>query len=104
MEKCSRRKGFKTTYNVYIAPDEGNNYYAKGFSSEYDIRIALQKIEQVRDYIKSKLTGNTYKDVKKIHDYLVDNIEYDQNGESIGTYGFRQCDSHSLKRLNVDKL
>lgn len=82
----TRRKGFKTTYNVYIAPDEGNNYYAKGFSSEYDVRIALQKIEQERDYIKSKLTGNTYKDVKKIHDYLVDNIEYDQNGESIGTY------------------
>ena len=74
----SKRKGFKTTYNVYIAPDEGNNYFAKGFNSQQDVLVALRKIEQQRDYIKSKLTGNTYKDIKKIHDYLIDNVEYDQ--------------------------
>lgn len=82
----TKKKGFKTTYNVYIAPDEGQNYYAKGFNSENDVRQAMKKIEQERDYIKSKLTGNTYKDVKKIHDYLIDNIEYDEKGKSIGTY------------------
>ena len=82
----TKKKGFKTTYNVYIAPDEGQSYLAKGFNSEYDVKIAMQKIEQERDYIKSKLTGNTYKDVKKIHDYLIDNVEYDEKNESIGTY------------------
>lgn len=82
----TKRKGFKTTYNVYIAPDEGGNYYAKGFNSEYDVKLALQKIEKQRDYIKSQLTGNTYKDVKKIHDFLVDNVEYDQNSQATGTY------------------
>ena len=29
MEK--RKKTFTTTYNVYISPDEGQNYYAEGF-------------------------------------------------------------------------
>ena len=82
----TKKKGFKTTYNVYIAPDEGQTYFAKGFNSEYEVKIALQKIEKQRDYIKSKLTGNTYKDVKKIHDFLVDNVEYDQKNEAIGTY------------------
>lgn len=78
----TKKRGFKTTYNVYIAPDEGQNYYAKGYNSENDIIIALRKIEQQRDYIKSSLTGNTYKDVKKIHDYLVNNVEYDQKRRS----------------------
>lgn len=78
----TRRKGFKTTYNVYIAPDEGQNYFSKGFNSQQDVIVALKKIEQQRDYIKSNLTGNTYKDVKKIHDYLIDNIEYDQKRRS----------------------
>ena len=82
----TKKKGFKTTYNVFIAPDEGQTYFAKGFSSEYDVKVAIQKIEKQRDYIKSKLTGNTYKDVKRIHDFLVDNIDYDENSESIGTY------------------
>lgn len=82
----TKKKGFKTTYNVYIAPDEGQNYFAKGFNSEHDVIIAIQKIEKERDYIKSKLTGNTYKDVKMIHDYLIDNVEYDEKNESIGTY------------------
>ena len=82
----TRKKAFKTTYNVYIAPEEGQNYYAKGFNSEKDVRIAYRKIEQERDFVKSKLTGNIAKDVKIIHDYLIDNIEYDEENKSIGTY------------------
>ena len=82
----TKKKAFKTTYNVYIAPDEGQNYYAKGFNSERDVRIAYGKIEKEREYIKSRLKGNTYKDIKMIHDYLVDNLEYDEDYRSVGTY------------------
>lgn len=84
MEK--RKKAFTTTYNVYIAPEEGQTYYSEGFNSEKDVRYAYRKIEQERDYIKSKLKGNTYKDVKTIHNYLVDNVEYDEGYKSVGTY------------------
>jgi len=82
----STKRAFKTTYNVYIKPADGGNYYAKGFSSESQVNAAIMKIEEVRNYIKSKLTGNTYKDIKLIHDYLVDTIDYDSNYESIGSY------------------
>lgn len=82
----TKKKAFKTTYNVYIAPEEGKNYYENGFNSESDVRIAYGKIEKERNYITSKLKGNTYKDVKMIHDYLVDNLEYDEQYKSIGTY------------------
>lgn len=82
----TKKKAFKTTYSVYIAPADGNNYYAKGFNSETDVRIAKNKIEQEKNFVKSKLTGNTYRDIKIIHDYLIDNLQYDKNYESIGTY------------------
>ncbi len=82
----TKKKAFKTTYNVFISPEEGGNYYAQGFNSEKDVIVAIKKIEQERDLVKSKLTGSTYKDIKIIHDYLVDNLTYDENSESIGTY------------------
>ena len=82
----TKKKAFNTTYNVYISPEEGYTYYANGFNSVDDVKIALKKIEQERDYIKSELTGNTYKDIKIIHDYLIDSIEYDEQYKSIGTY------------------
>ena len=49
----TKKKAFKTTYNVYIAPEEGKNYYAKGFNSEKDVRIAYKKIEQEKKRNKS---------------------------------------------------
>ena len=82
----SRKKAFKTTYNVYIAPEEGQTYYAKGFNSEEVVRAAKKRIEQERDYVLSKLSKNSYKDIKIIHDYLIDNIEYDEGYKSKGTY------------------
>lgn len=82
----TKKKAFKTTYNVFIAPEEGNNYFAKGFLSEEDVRLAMQKIEYEKKFVKSKLTGSTYKDIKIIHDYLVDNLSYDEKYESVGTY------------------
>lgn len=82
----TRKKAFKTTYNVYIAPEDGKTYFSDGFNSEQQVMIAKQKIEQERDYVKTKLTGNTYKDIKIIHDYLVDNLEYDEGYKSKGTY------------------
>ena len=82
----TKKKAFKTTYNVFIAPEEGSNYFAKGFNSEADVKLAMQKIEQEKNVVKSKLTGSTYKDIKIIHDYLVDNISYDEKYDSMGTY------------------
>ena len=76
----------KTTYKVYISPKTNEDYYADGFSSQEQVETALTQIEEIRDNLISTLSGNKYKDIVKIHDYLVDNIEYDQTYNSIGTY------------------
>lgn len=80
------KKAFTTKYNVYIGPQEGKNYYDENFNNETEVRIAIRKIEEEKNRILSKMTGNTYKDIKIIHDYLINNIEYDKQHESIGTY------------------
>ena len=53
--------GSSTTYNVFINK----------------VRSAINSIEQVKNSLVSRRTGNIYEDIKMVHDYLVDNIEYD---------------------------
>lgn len=80
------KKTFKTTYRVYIAPPSGSTYLKEEFSTQEDVVTALAQIESVKNQVLKNLTGNTYKDIIEIHDYLVDNIEYDKTYEVIGSY------------------
>ena len=69
--------GNKKTYYVYIDNGSESNYLADGFSSKQQVDEAINKIEQVKASIVTKKTGDTYQDIKMVHDYLVDNVEYD---------------------------
>ena len=80
------RKLAKTTYKVFISPKSGENYFSDGFINQEQVENALNQIEGVKDKVISSLSGNKYKDIVKIHDYLIDNNEYDQTYKSIGTY------------------
>lgn len=68
---------FKTTYNVYIDNGEAQSYLVDEFSSKELVDSAINKVESIKNTITSRKTGNTYDDIKMVHDYLVDNIEYD---------------------------
>ena len=70
-------KGNRTTYNVYINSGNEDNYLTEEFNSREQINQAISQIEQVRDQILQNRTDDTYQDIKMIHDYLVDNINYD---------------------------
>lgn len=80
------RKLAKTTYKVFISPKSGENYFSDGFINQEQVENALNQIEGVKYKVISSLSGNKYKDIVKIHDYLIDNNEYDQTYKSIGTY------------------
>ena len=69
--------GSSTTYNVFINNGSEANYFTDEFSSESQVRSAINSIEQVKNTLVSRRTGNAYEDIKMVHDYLVDNIEYD---------------------------
>ena len=70
-------KGNKVTYNVFINSGNEANYLNNEFSSKQEINAAIVQIEQMKNNILKNKTGNTYNDIKMVHDYLVDTITYD---------------------------
>lgn len=72
-------KGNKITYNVFVNSGTQTNYLIDEFSSQEQVDIALNRIENIRDNILQNATGNTYEDIKMVHDYLINNIEYDRS-------------------------
>ena len=70
-------RGKRKSYNVYISNGNQSNYFIDEFSSKEQVENAVNQIEQVKKQIVSNKTGNTYQDIKMVHDYLVDNLEYD---------------------------
>ena len=75
-----------TTYNVSIKPQEGRKYYTDGFESKEQVLNAINKLETYKNYIKSQATNNTYNNIKMIHDFIINNTEYDQNYENKNRY------------------
>ena len=72
-------KGGVSTYNVFINSGNEANYLADGFQSKEQIDQAVSQIEQVKNQILQSRTGNTYEDIKMVHDYLIDSINYDSS-------------------------
>ena len=84
IEKITR--GNQKTYNVYIDSGDNENYLIDAYSSKEEVEEALQEIQNARNEILSNKTGDTYKDVKMVHDYLVSNLDYDSGAGESHTY------------------
>lgn len=76
----------KTTHKVYISAAQDQTYFSDDFSSEEQVEETIGQIETVKNNILSTLKGNDYEKIMKIHDYLVDTIEYDSTYKAAGTY------------------
>ena len=70
-------KGSKTTYYVYINSGNETNYLVDDFSSKEQVDQAMTLIEQRRNEILQHKQSNSYDNIKMVHDYLIENIEYD---------------------------
>ena len=67
------------TYNVYISNKNEDNYLIDEFSSKAQVDLAIQEIEKKKNEILSKRSKDTLDNIKMVHDYLVDNISYDES-------------------------
>lgn len=65
------------TYYVYINSGKEANYLIDEFSSKAEVDDAISQIEQVRNKILQNKKMKTYDNIKMVHDYLIENIEYD---------------------------
>lgn len=77
---------FNTTYKVYIGAKDGIKYYTNDFKDITEIEQAIKEVEKEKNKILNNLEDNDYKKIKYIHDYLINNLEYDSTYHAIGTY------------------
>jgi len=79
-------RGSKKTYKVVINAGNNTNYLTKEFSSEERVKLAINEIENVQAYFIQNKKDNTYDNIKLVHDYLVESIEYDQTVSQTNIY------------------
>lgn len=70
-------RGKNVSYNAFINCGKNESYLTDEFSSKQQIDQATNNIEQVKNSIVRNRTGNTYKDIKMVHDYIINNTDYD---------------------------
>ena len=74
-----------TTYEVSIGPVDDESYLSNGFSAS-SVDKAVSNLENIKSGIIRNATGDTVNKIKKVHDYLVDNLEYDSTFENDNIY------------------
>lgn len=84
IETTTRRNS--KTYNIYIDSGDEINYLSDEFSSASEVENAISQIEDVRRNIIRQRTSNNYENIKLIHDYLIDTIEYDSESQDSNIY------------------
>ncbi len=102
------------SYEYTLGPQTGKKYYNSSFNTEEDINEAFTKIDEVVNEILSKAKGTRYQKILYVHDWLVDNVEYDNdntaNNDNIyGTFinrkvvceGYAEALKYLLDKLNI---
>lgn len=74
-------------YNVSIGPySYTSRYYVDGIYSKDMINFSINKLEKKVEEIKLKLGEDKIENIKIIHDYLIDNVEYEQTASEDNIY------------------
>ena len=102
------------TYEFTLEPINGTTYYSLSFNNKSEVDTALNKVESVANSIISEAKGSTYAKVKYVHDWIVDNVEYDNEGlenhdNIYGTFinrkvvceGYAEAFKYLLDKLNI---
>ncbi len=102
------------SYGFTLEPRGGKNYYSSTFSSKEEVDSAIQKVNDIADEILYNAVGSTYDKVKYVHDWIVDNVEYDNDGTDnndniYGTFinkkvvceGYAEAFKFLLDKLNI---
>ena len=81
MERTTR--AFSKTYKVSIGAGEEGNYLAEQFSSEEAVNDAINTVEEIKNAIIRGIENDPAKSqIKIVHDYLVDTIDYNSDDGS----------------------
>lgn len=70
-------RGKDVSYKVYLACNENEKNYLEESITKDDINIQLDELEKKSDEILQEASGSNYQKIQYIHNWLIDNIDYD---------------------------
>lgn len=76
-------------YRVILYCEEGENYYINSVSSKEDVEKMEQDIKSATSQIMNDLKNlsSDYDKIKRVHDYLIETIEYTKTENAYNIYG-----------------
>lgn len=84
METTTRGK--KVTYRVFINSGNSESYLTDEFDSKDTIDEAISEIRKIKAYFIQNKKVDTYDNIKLVHDYLVESMEYEQTTSQANIY------------------
>lgn len=70
-------RGSTVTYQVYLSPSDGKSDYLKDGTYSEEIDEQISEIETKASEILEGARGSNYQQIQYIHNWLIDNLEYD---------------------------
>ena len=101
-------------YDFTLQPQSGMTYYNSYFSNKDEIDNAISQIQKIANEVVSYASGSRYNKVMYVHDWLVDNLTYDNSNSAnkdniYGTFinknvvceGYAEGLKYLLDKLNI---
>ena len=70
-------RGKEKSYRAFVNCGDNLNYFIDDFASSYEVENAIKELESVKSLIVGRKTGDRVKDIRMVHDYLINSIDYD---------------------------
>lgn len=76
------------SYKLYIDAYQNPNYFTDDFTTSAQVSVAISQVESAKNQAKIGLTGSEYFKARKLHDWLIEYMEYDStNEQKASVYG-----------------
>lgn len=78
--------GSRVTYALSIAPANDSGYLSNGLENRQMVHTTLNVIKAQRDNIINGINGTDYNKILQVHDWIIDNLEYEKNATNNNVY------------------
>ena len=76
-------RGTSRSYRVFIEKgSDYENYFISGIENQDELFNIINSLNEKRDTILNNVSGTGYQKIMQIHNYLIDNLEYDQTNRA----------------------